>query len=222
MLIDLIRGAYPSLQDFLIQLLLSIPPFLLALSVHEAAHGWVANRCGDPTARYLGRVTLNPIAHIDPVGFICLLLFRFGWARPVPVNPRNFKNFKRDDVLVSIAGIVMNLLMVLLFSIVFAVLLVLFPQLFYNTPFLAVMGNIIGINTVLAIFNLIPIPPLDGSHLFDIAFGRVLPFKVLDFLHRYGFVLLLLILWSGVLSYPINWAMDLVYRGINALIQALL
>ncbi len=208
--------------SFLLDLAYLLPALLIGLTVHEWAHAFVAYKLGDPTAYNLGRMTLNPFKHVDWVGFVCLILFHFGWARPVPVNPRNFKNFKRDDVLVSIAGIVMNLLMVLLFSIVFAVLLVLFPQLFYNTPFLAVMGNIIGINTVLAIFNLIPIPPLDGSHLFDIAFGRVLPFKVLDFLHRYGFVLLLLILWSGVLSYPINWAMDLVYRGINALIQALL
>lgn len=207
---------------FLLDLVYLLPALLIGLTVHEWAHAYVAYKLGDPTAYNLGRMTLNPFKHIDWVGFACLILFHFGWAKPVPVNPRNFKNFKRDDILVSIAGIVMNLLMVLLFSVVFAVLLVLFPQLFSNTPFLSIMGNIIGINTVLAIFNLIPIPPLDGSHLFDIAFGRVLPFKVLDFLHRYGFILLLLILWSGVLSYPINWAMDLVYKGINALIRALL
>ena len=98
----------------IIMLLLALPGRLLAISAHEAAHGWMADRCGDPTARMLGRVTLNPLKHLDPVGVTCMLLFGIGWARPVPVNPRNYQgNYRKCDLLVSIAGVTMNLLMFL-------------------------------------------------------------------------------------------------------------
>ncbi len=212
---------------FLENLLYMLPALFIGFTVHEWAHAYVAYRLGDPTAYNMGRMTLNPLKHIDPVGFLCLLLFRFGWAKPVPVNPRNFKNFKRDDVLVSLAGILMNLLMVVLFSILFAVLSVALRSVWSKNEaafqsFRIILSNIISINLVLAIFNLIPIHPLDGSHLFEAAFARVLPFKVFEFLRRYGFILLLLLLWSGVLSYPINFFMSLVNKGILALITVLI
>ena len=110
MLLDLFQGGF-DLKTFVIQLLLSIPPFILALSMHEAAHAWMADRCGDPTARYLGRLTINPFAHIDPLGFAMVFLVGFGWAKPVPVNPNNFRHYRKDDIKVSLAGITANLLM---------------------------------------------------------------------------------------------------------------
>ena len=102
---------------FIISLLLSLPIVLLSLSVHETAHGYAAMKLGDPTARNLGRLTLNPAKHIDPIGFICMVLFGFGWAKPVPINTRYFKNPKRDMALTGLAGPVSNLLLALLFAI---------------------------------------------------------------------------------------------------------
>ena len=108
---SLIQRLMADPKGVLLFFLLALPGRLLAISAHEAAHGWVADRCGDPTARLMGRVTLNPLKHFDLVGTICLLLFGFGWAKPVPVNPNNFRNYRRDDLKVSLAGISMNLLL---------------------------------------------------------------------------------------------------------------
>ena len=96
--------------DYLISLLYSIPAVLIALCFHEYAHAWMANKLGDPTAKNMGRMTIDPTKHLDLIGTICMLLFRFGWAKPVPINPRNFKKPKRDEILVSVSGVAMNLL----------------------------------------------------------------------------------------------------------------
>lgn len=98
-------------METLMGLLISLPGIFLALSAHEAAHGWVALKCGDPTAQMMGRITLNPLKHIDPIGFLCMLFAGFGWAKPVPVNPNNFRNSRRDDLKVSLAGITANLIL---------------------------------------------------------------------------------------------------------------
>ncbi len=110
MLLDLFSNP----MDALMGLLISLPGIFLALSAHEAAHGWVALKCGDPTAQMMGRITLNPLKHIDPIGFLCMLFAGFGWAHPVPVNPNNFRNYRRDDLKVSLAGITANLLLFVL------------------------------------------------------------------------------------------------------------
>lgn len=110
MLLDLFSNP----MDTLLSLLISLPGIFLALSAHEAAHGWVALKCGDPTARMMGRITLNPLKHIDPVGFLCMLFAGFGWARPVLVNPNNFRNYRKDDLKVSLAGITANLILFVL------------------------------------------------------------------------------------------------------------
>ena len=104
----ILSGLQSDPQGTLILLLYRIPAILIALTLHELAHGYVALRCGDPTAQMMGRLSFNPLRHLDPIGTLFMLLFGFGWARPVPVNPRNFKNFRRDDLLVSIAGVVTN------------------------------------------------------------------------------------------------------------------
>lgn len=159
------------------QLLTALPVLIFSIVVHEVAHGWVAQREGDPTAAMLGRLTLNPIPHLDPIGSILvpavLMLmptgFVFGWAKPVPVNPRNFRNYKRGDILVSLAGVASNFILAILFTLVLAAAYVLsgiFPAI--TSTWITVIGMAefgILINLVLIVFNLLPIPPLDGSHV---------------------------------------------------------
>lgn len=140
MLWSLIEGA-SDIRTMLVELLLSIPACLFAISAHEAAHGWMAERCGDSTARYLGRITLNPVKHFDPIGFGMMMLFGFGWARPIPVNPRNYRRYRRDDLLVSMAGILMNLLIafisaLLIFIAAGAALATLPETISYGKPFI--------------------------------------------------------------------------------------
>ena len=155
------------------QLLLNLVAVLVALTVHEYAHGYAAYKLGDNTASSLGRLTLNPIKHLDPFGALCMLFFRFGWAKPVPINPRNFKNPKRDFAITAVAGPLTNIVI----SFISAFFLLLCNRLFtvtgsvmlnnmqyYTTLFLYIFH---AVNLGLGIFNLIPIPPFDGSRILN-------------------------------------------------------
>jgi Zn-dependent protease len=168
-------------------ILFQLVAFLFAISVHESAHAWMANRQGDPTARMLGRITLNPIKHIDPVGTVLLPLIAMlthlpviGWAKPTPVDPRNFKNPVRDDILTSVAGPVSNFIVATVATILLAAIAALVPggrmlvrgtiagfmlQNASLTPVALLLYQFLVINVLLAVFNLIPVPPLDGSHV---------------------------------------------------------
>lgn len=185
-------------KGMLIFFLLAFPGRILALSLHEFAHGWVAYRCGDNTAKMMGRLTINPLKHLDPLGTILMVLVGFGWAKPVPVNPRNYRNYRRDDLLVSIAGVTMNLIMFVVGNLLMLGLLaaairrgdastgptlsMLFARYdYYNVAIYQVeqsFGDIAGYlfqmlyyftvtNLVLCIFNLLPVPPLDGYHVLN-------------------------------------------------------
>lgn len=150
-------------------------PVLFAITLHEVAHGWVANRLGDPTARMLGRLTLNPIKHIDPIGTVLvpglmLLMggFLFGWAKPVPVSPRNFKDPRRDMAIVAAAGPVSNLIMAVMWAALLKLVSVQQVAFGWAAEPLALMGLAgISINLALAVLNLLPIPPLDGGRVVD-------------------------------------------------------
>ena len=194
-----------------LQLLYTLPAILIGLTVHEWAHAYAAYRLGDPTARNLGRMTLNPLAHVDIFGFLMLILVGFGWAKPVPVNPRNFKNYKRDDIIVSLAGIVTNVIVAFLFSFVY-VAGVLKWGLGTNTAFLSIFGAIISINLALAIFNLIPIYPLDGSHVAESLFMSKIP-RFFMFLRQYGQFILLALLLTNVVSIALGYLVSGITSG---------
>ncbi len=191
-----------------------LPAILIGLTVHEFAHAYAAYRLGDPTARNLGRMTLNPLAHIDIFGFIMLLLVGFGWAKPVPINPRNFKNYRRDDIIVSLAGIFTNFVTAFLFSILY-VAGVLKWGLATNTAFMSIFGSIITINLALGIFNLIPIPPLDGSHVLESLFVRKSP-RFFMFLRQYGQWILLILLITGAVSGVLGYLITRISTGFFA------
>ncbi len=207
------------LQDPL-SLLYTLPAIIIGLTVHEWAHAFAADKLGDPTAKNLGRMTLNPFAHIDLFGFLCLLVVGFGWAKPVPVNPRNFKNYRRDDIIVSLAGIAMNLVVAF-----FATILFYFGvyrwNLGSNEVFYTIFLSIVTINLSLAVFNLLPIYPLDGSHVFESLFMRYIP-KFFMFLRQYGQYILIALLVSGLVSTVLGTVVGWLFEGFSSVAIAIL
>lgn len=201
------------------QLLIALPVLIFSIVLHEVAHGWVARLEGDPTAAMLGRLTLNPIPHLDPVGSILvpailLLLpggFVFGWAKPVPVNPRNFRNYKRGDILVSLAGVAVNFLLGIFFALLLAAAVWaarLMPAGGATWQLVMEMARFgIMINFVLMLFNLLPIPPLDGSHVMYHLLPPRLGMRYRE-LGRFGMLLVFAFLFFGgfrILFVPLNF-----------------
>ena len=198
-----------------LQFLYILPAIIIGLTVHEWAHAYAAYRLGDPTARNMGRMTLNPIAHIDPIGFIMLLLVGFGWAKPVPINSRNFKHLKRDDIIVSLAGITMNILVAFVFSFIYVAGFLKWG-LGTNEAFTSIIGSIISINLALAIFNLIPIYPLDGSHVAESLLMHKIP-RVFWFLRQYGQFILLALLLTNIVSTVLGYLISGITSGFFSL-----
>jgi Zn-dependent protease len=174
---------------------------IVSLSIHEAAHAWTADRLGDPTARLLGRLTVNPVAHIDPIGTILFPLIAvltnfpiLGWAKPVPVNMRNLRHPRRDFAIVAVAGPISNLLIAL----VCAVILAAADETLAYGPMTArgLLVDTVGLNVLLAAFNMIPVPPLDGGNVL----AGLVPesgAKLIDALRPWGFLIIYALLWTG-------------------------
>jgi Zn-dependent protease len=199
-----------------------IPVLLLALTLHEYGHAWTAVRFGDPTPKVAGRLTLNPLRHLDPLGTLFMFVVHFGWAKPVPVNPANFTH-PRADLWVSLAGIIANLLQAVFYALVWHGLRYAFP---------AALGLQIGhflmlgilVNLSLALFNLLPIFPLDGSHVATNLLPRRQAYRFSVFSERYGAMILFGLLFVGYVSevsplslligIPRNWLAGLLLRGI--------
>ncbi|MGV6826372.1 MAG: site-2 protease family protein [bacterium] len=196
------------------QLVVFLLPLVFAITVHEAAHGWVADRLGDPTARQLGRITLNPIPHIDPIGTIVVPLglyalsamsgggFLFGWAKPVPVNTLRLRNIRRDSALVSIAGPASNLLMLILWVLLMKVSAsIANPSI--STPLFYLAASGVWINSLLMLLNLLPILPLDGGRVTASLLPPALAIKYSK-LEPFGLFILIGLLFTGLLG-PILW-----------------
>lgn len=191
----------------IIEILLTIPGIIIGLAFHEFAHALAADRLGDPTPRSQGRLTLSPLPHIDPIGFLLLIFARFGWAKPVQINTRYFKKPRRDEILVSLAGPFMNLFL----AVVFTGLIKLFHTMgFFEMFSSSIASNLIFmlmytvlINIVLFLFNLIPLPPLDGFHILaNIIHPR--NYKLIYALQQYSTIILLLIIVTNITSYIIS------------------
>jgi Zn-dependent protease len=206
--------------------LLFFVPFLLSLSFHEAAHAFIAFKRGDTTAKALGRMTINPLPHIDPFGTILFPFLAiyyggpfFGWAKPVPINPMNLKAYKRDSLLISLAGPVSNLILAVVFTFILKIFAVATGNSIINFfqssnqvfdyPIMTMLNMGIQLNIALAIFNLIPVPPLDGSHILE----GILPDSFGNLLARYnraGYIILIILLFTGILGY-LSYPIGLIY-----------
>lgn len=189
--------------------LISLPGLLTAIIFHELAHGLTAYWLGDPTAKNAGRLTLNPIKHIDPVGFLFMLVFRFGWAKAVPINPMNFRNRKLDTILVSIAGVTVNFILAIILG------TVLVYGNIANETVLDILGIGMWYNIMLGVFNLLPFPPLDGSKVL----ASLLPIKLEYYFYkyeRYFYIILLGLIATDmvqrILGPLVNFAYSLIIR----------
>ena len=197
--------------------LLTLPGVIIAMTFHEFAHAFVADRLGDTTPRSQGRVTLNPASHLDPVGLVLLLFAHVGWGKPVQINPNNFnsnKSIETCEALVALAGPVMNFILAFIFMIIYYAL-----YCFTNISlvFLYVIYYTVIVNIGLGVFNLVPIPPLDGSKIF----AKFLPYNAKAWLDRnmQYIYLVFLILWvTGILSHIVSPVINVVYRGIDYLV----
>lgn len=212
MLGELISGNF-GFTDAIIYILSSLAVVFLTMPIHEFAHGFIADKLGDPTPRYQGRLTLNPFAHIDYMGSLCILLFGFGWAKPVQVNAYNFRKPKRDMALTALAGPVSNILLALICLILANVVILITNsiRLYYVIAFFFYVAQI---NVSLAVFNLIPIPPFDGSRLLAVFLPDKYYYKLMRY-ERYIYFGLLALLFLGILDIPLMNASNAVMSVLN-------
>ncbi|WP_235901461.1 site-2 protease family protein [Pseudoramibacter porci] len=202
-------------SNYFLSLLLSLPGILIAITFHEAAHGYAAEAMGDDTPRLSGRLSLNPFRHIDWIGFLAMIFLHFGWAKPVPINPNNFSDRKKGMIRVALSGCLTNLL---LGFIGYAVYLICLPL--NNLVLSIVLQSIYEYNVVFAVFNLIPIPPLDGYHILY----EFLPYRGkvrMEAMARYGFIILLILMFAGVFGWIITPLSSGIIRLYNLVLSPL-
>ncbi len=184
----------------ILYILIRLVAVLLAICVHETAHGFAAYKLGDSTAKYDGRLSLNPLKHIDPIGALCMFFFGFGWAKPVRINPYYFKNLKRDTALTALAGPISNILLSFFAMLCWVHLVPAIDNLYFSL----FVQAFLSINLGLAVFNLLPIPPLDGSKIFLSLLPHKVYYEIMRY-ERYGFIILAVALYLGVLDPILNF-----------------
>lgn len=219
-------GRYLTNTNALLSLVLTLPAVLIAITFHEYAHAFAADKLGDDTPRRQGRLSLNPLAHLDPIGSIMLVFAGFGWGKPVEINPRSFNrtiSMSAGEAIVSIAGPLMNFILAILFSIIYFAIIKFAPAFGFTqigAILLALLQITISINIGLGVFNLIPLPPLDGSKVLN----HFLPYNAKEWFARYSqvFYIIFVVLWitgiaGSIISPLINW----VYSGITNFVALL-
>lgn len=209
-------GSFSSPMDWVMEKVYILPGILVGLSFHEFAHARMAQKLGDDTAARQGRVTINPAAHLDVIGFLSLLVLGFGWGVPVPVDERNFKKPRRDNILVSLAGVAMNLLIAVVFSIILKIIVMATGYYTDGLPMAArtIVLDVIVVNLVLMIFNLMPIPPLDGFNLITEIFNlRKYDWWITVYRNSYLFLAAFIVLGiSGrIISPVVNWFLSVLF-----------
>ena len=223
MLLSMLSNTGMSAGEKLLYILIIAFCVLLSLTVHELSHGLVANIMGDKTAEHYGRLSLNPLHHLDPFGALCLFLFGFGWAKPVPINPFNFKNKKLGMVFTSLGGPFSNFLLAFLAQIGVAVLGSLTFKsdtglaFRFATVSYTVCYYLVAVNIGLGLFNLIPIPPLDGSKVLNAILPERIYFKIMEY-ERYGFIILIILINLPVFNSLLLWCRYEVISFYNVII----
>ena len=209
----------------LTNILINVPITLIALTGHELAHAWVSTKQGDPTPRYEGRLTINPLAHLDPMGTILMVLTGFGWAKPVGVNPMYYKDRKKGMALTAIAGPCANLIMAFLGVLIGTLILVIGTKLGWSGTVLSNIDFIFYLfvfrNLCFMVFNLIPIPPLDGSKVLGLFIPNRTYYNILQY-ERYAIILIMLLSFSGAFDMIIGTGVNAVYSVIAGAVSFLI
>ena len=213
-------------MNFIINTLITVPMVLIALMFHELAHGYVSIKLGDPTPRMQGRMTLNPFAHLDLVGTLLMIFTRFGWAKPVQINPRYYKDPKKGMALTALAGPLMNLILAILAMLLYGIYFIIVSKTglmagaIHNVSYLVM--RFVTLNLCFMVFNFIPIPPLDGSRILGIFLSNRAYFKVQEY-ERYSFIILIILSATGAFDRLIGTGVSAIFnvmlRGLQSLVM---
>ena len=211
-------------MNFIINTLITVPMVLIALMFHELAHGYVSIKLGDPTPRMQGRMTLNPFAHLDLVGTLLMIFTRFGWAKPVQINPRYYKDPKKGMALTALAGPLMNFLLAILAMLLYGIYFIIVSKTglmagaIHNVSYLVM--RFVTLNLCFMVFNFIPIPPLDGSRILGIFLSNRAYFKVQEY-ERYSFIILIILSAIGAFDRLIGTGVSAIFNVILSGLQSL-